>query len=420
MPRINTIAALTLCGLLCSCIEDRRFFDRFPVPFNDENGAILLGASIADFPDPTPLVMDTLSPVSVFDPDPTVTFFELPTRIRSELTVYGYTTPLSMAIPRLVYPLAPMVTAHPCGTAGPCLVGDANAQMPFGAVLGGDRLANSSVRISFCNKTLEFLRDTVGTTNERIETCDVVFPAPFAGGGVIQIDGTEIPFSASRPSFSACVETDTPQDSDIGVDMQLLFSTAIGNTMLTRTAYDKIVRHSGAMAFDALPEETIFTPSGLIPARKGSIEKMALVSPIGEERNARGPCLELAAHRLVTSSQSFEDVDGLPCPNGDSFCQIGPSMELLDSLDVYVVSDEEPLFQSLRDELRPELAEVDGIVGTAAMQSLKVDLDFPNRRILLSCEDPSRCTARASIFSENRLEEVTDCVDQAVGSCSQQ
>ena len=421
MARHHLIAAIALCSHMMACSEDLRFFDRFPVPFNDDNGPILLGASIPEFPTPTPtqLVMDTLSPVSVFDPAPTAIFTEQPTRIRTELTVFGFANPLSMAIPRLVYPLAPLVTAHPCGTAGACLIGDANAQIPFGAILGGDRLSSSSIRISFCKKTLEFLRDTVGTVSERIETCDIVFPMPFTGGGTIQIDGTEIPFSGVRPSLSACVETETPQDDALGVDMQLLFSSAVGNTILTRTAYEKIIKHSGAVAFDALPQATAFTPSGPIDAKLGSLEKMAFVSPIGEEQNARGPCLELAAHRLVTESQSFEDQNGLPCPNGDSFCQIGPSLEMLDSLEVYVVSDEEPLFQSLRDELRPDLAEIDGIVGTAAMQSLKVDMDYPNQRMLFSCEDTSRCIARASIFTESRLEEVIECLEQDVDNCQQ-
>ena len=71
-----------------------------------------------------------------------------------------------------------------------------------------------------------------------------------------------------------------------------------------------------------------------------------------------------------------------------------------------IVGDELRLLQALRIELRPTVAEVDGILGASALVNARVDLDYPNGRVLWRCgesaEQPPSCTNYTAIVDRTR------------------
>jgi hypothetical protein len=52
---------------------------------------------------------------------------------------------------------------------------------------------------------------------------------------------------------------------------------------------------------------------------------------------------------------------------------------------VLVISDDNDTLQALRTELRPDQPEVDGILGTNALESVELDIDYPHARVLGRC-----------------------------------
>ncbi len=60
-----------------------------------------------------------------------------------------------------------------------------------------------------------------------------------------------------------------------------------------------------------------------------------------------------------------------------------------------VIADEEPLLASLRAELRPHVAEVDGFAGTEVLKHLVTELNYTNSRVILTCTDGAQsCFSR--------------------------
>ena len=76
-----------------------------------------------------------------------------------------------------------------------------------------------------------------------------------------------------------------------------------------------------------------------------------------------------------------------------------------------MIPDDHPLLQSLRSELRPGLPDVDGILGASALSGHRVELDYPNNRILFACSDDADCGTYPGI----RTGEVRD----AIAHCAQ-
>jgi hypothetical protein len=78
---------------------------------------------------------------------------------------------------------------------------------------------------------------------------------------------------------------------------------------------------------------------------------------------------------------------------------------------VAIIADTHPLIQGLRAELRPDVGEVDGLLGMDVLRSLEVDLDYPNERIILRCADPTdaRCLVRPRVGDLTRRRQLSGC-----------
>ena len=88
--------------------------------------------------------------------------------------------------------------------------------------------------------------------------------------------------------------------------------------------------------------------------------------------------------------------------------------------DVLVVADDDPTIQALRAELRPDRPEVDGILGTQALATLELDLDYQHDRALGRCTDELQCVARPELSSTARRESINNCIAIPPGPISRQ
>lgn len=76
------------------------------------------------------------------------------------------------------------------------------------------------------------------------------------------------------------------------------------------------------------------------------------------------------------------------------------------------MGDDDPTLQALRAELRPDQAEVDGILGTLAMRTAEFDIDYPHDRALARCTSAaptSGCKLRPGLTYEADREQIQAC-----------
>lgn len=392
--------------------------DPFPTIVDTSSGAVIVGLQEPNRGVHT-AVIDLLSPISAIDRGPaTQPFVDVTT-----LTLLGARTRGgSMDLPRARFTDLQVVSLHPCSEAT-CTVGTPSAPREFDAILGADGFAGDALRLRLASDpaTAEdhifVLPDIAGDTAHRSHACDSVFPNPFRGGGTLVIGGTELAFANWRIALDVCIAPDpdpSKPQRDRGTDTLLVASTAIGITLLNRTAYDRYHQMNIASpAFSDLAEvETVLLPSGPITGRKTVLPKIALVAHSGS--SPRAPCREVYAHHLLLDQNCTAEVD-CPCSDGDTFCSVPAVIELVppSGIAVLVVDDDDPTLQALRAELHPDQPEIDGILGTNALRQLELDIDYPNRRILGRCtSERDHCSARPEIVEKSDRAQVSGCIGQ--------
>jgi hypothetical protein len=202
-------------------------------------------------------------------------------------------------------------------------------------------------------------------------------------------------------------------------------STSIGTSILGAAAYQRyVLAHPGAPTFDALPDGSVYLPSGKINGKRATIDRIALVGTTSS--NALSPCRQLYAHRLLSALGPIDpsELDGCltqtgermyqfasPCKDGSSFCPVPAMLELTPStgIDVLVVDDTDPTLQALRTELRPDQAEVDGILGTELLSGAELDIDYPHDRVLARCTGKG-CSTRPQLAQQNDRCAINRCM----------
>jgi hypothetical protein len=79
------------------------------------------------------------------------------------------------------------------------------------------------------------------------------------------------------------------------------------------------------------------------------------------------------------------------------------------SIPVLVVPDTEPTLQALRTELRPDQPEVDGLLGTDALRSAEIDVDYPHDRLIARCTQPG-CLVRPQLTQATDRCQINLCI----------
>jgi hypothetical protein len=432
MVRRAACALLLVSG--CSLITDNFVVngfsgDEFPIDVDTSSGAIVVGIREAGVSDRV-AVLDLLSPVTLTDPGPdgqaAVTY--------PALTLLGQDGPGGpIDRPRALLSEAQLIASHPCQT-DECDVGPASAPRGYEAIVGANVLAGDAVRVDLGADELFLLPDVGGDETSRSLACDAVLPAPFRGGGTLVIGGTELPFGGRRMAVGSCIAADpdpTLLQSQRGTDALFVISTGIGISILGRSAYDRYAAQQQITTpFELLPIQSVYLPSGLISGSLTTLPRVALVA--NSPGAPRAPCRQVYSHHLLTDRDCIapgticvtnDDCpshvcqsdntceEDCPCDVGQTSCFV-PAMVEIDppaGIDVLIVSDNEPTLQSLRTELRPDQPEVDGILGTNALRTVELDVDYTHDRLLGRCTDTS-CDARPELPSSDQRAAVRGCL----------
>ncbi|MCE9573631.1 MAG: hypothetical protein K8W52_10785 [Deltaproteobacteria bacterium] len=404
--------ALGLTGAACS--TDTFSGDAFPIHVDVSAGPLMvhlrpsggIGAGEA-----LPATLDVLAPFTLIDSGDPRTI----TREDITVTLLGLRAPGSTDLVARAQFDVGAVALHPCGASDdptpvpPCTVGDPAAPTAISAVLGADALAGDAVRLALASSNVYVVPDIAGDDASRTRECDAVFPSPFRGGGTLSLGGTEVSFPGRRIAIGACLGAAPAAVNplDRGTNALLVLSTGLGPTLLSASAYKRycqVAAHGCDPDPSGLPRATALLPSGAITGGAAQLPALALVAT--PTSNARGPCQDLyASHALVADCVTT----GPLCPTSGGVCGAPAAVELSTPIDIIVVDDADPTLQALRAELRPDQAEVDGIVGTRALAALELDIDYPHGRMLARCVDGS-CALRPRLVTCNYLPDVKACL----------
>ena len=414
MTRVAAVlACVTLgCNYLTGSFDTDEFSgDPFPIHVDHSTGAILIGMEEEGVAQPT--VLDVLSPVTLVDrgvaAQPRIDY--------RDLTILGARTaggPLELPRARLVDKR--VLTLHPC-TTSTCTVGTTTDVRPVGALLGLDAFSGDALRLRLATDEIFVLPDVAGDELYRGRSCDATLGSPFRGGGTLLLGGTEVSFSNWRIAIDACLLPRPARlltQSSRGVDMLFVISTAVGTSLLSESAYARVRELDPALPeVDALPIDTVLLPSGPIDGHLVGLPSLALVGNSGS--NPRAPCRQMWASHLL-AERDCRLGDDCPC-TGENFCSVPAIVELAPTTGIpfLVVSDSNPTLQALRTELRPDRPEVDGILGTYAIEALELDIDPAHDRLLARCVDRVTCGARAALVDRGARSYVNGCLGEMPG-----
>jgi hypothetical protein len=391
-------------------------------------GPVLINLSTGDDTPTLTATIDTLSPVTIIDS--AVPGAPVPDQRRRSLTLTLLASGADVEpIPRARFGGVSTLDLHVCNSGDTvesyCQIGLDAATRDLQGILGADLLSRNAVRFGFRDQLMSFFPDIGGSNEDRSVLCEAAFPEPFYGGGTMVVGGAEISFSGRRPAVGACFFDRTAELAQgrvcpttgvaQGIDGLFVVSTGLGITILTESTYERYrLLHPEAPGIGALGTITVQLPAGPLAARLTVVDDLAVV---GEASNNRGPCSERYANDFLSRCRSCEGVaEGCPCGDRD-FCQAGAVVELAGPLQVAVVPDSEPIIQALRAELRPDLPEVSGILGATALETLELDVDYPNNRMLARCVDPLACAVRPAVVTAASLDQTRACLPAALQVC---
>jgi len=425
-------AALAGCTLITDSFLTNDFSgDPFPTQVDASGGALRVGMQPLDGSPPHQAVLDLLSPFTLIDPGTTAD----PSLTTVDLMLLGRSVDGTLSLPRARFPQAQLISLHPCAIPDgadpkdppPCTVGTEADPEPFDAVVGADVLAGDAIRLRLASDEIFVLADIGGSDRGRTLSCEAVFNAPYRGGGTLVISGTELPFGNRRITLSACLGQDPDPGmkalapTQHGADALFVVSTGIGISILDESAYRRYrtaVPEASAPDVGALPPGSVYLPSGLVTGRLGAIDRMALVG--ASISNGLSPCRHIYAHHVLADGtvaqnpgMTCDEATGMncPCKDGSTFCAVPAVVELTPpaSIPVLVVPDTEPTLQALRTELRPDQPEVDGLLGTDALRSAEIDVDYPHDRLIARCTQPG-CLVRPQLTQAGDRCQINLCI----------
>jgi hypothetical protein len=408
------VAALAGCDYLTSSFKTNEFSgDPYPIIIDDSSGAVVIGVRESGIDANRVAVLDVMSPITLIDRGP-----GLPVSIDfTTLTLMGARSlGDELTLPRAQIVDKQVVTLHPC-EADECEVGTDVVPRPFNALIGLDSFGGDALRLRLASNEIFVLPDVAGSDIRRARSCDAVMETPFRGGGTLVLGGTELSFTNWRIAIDACLAPHPARllaQSARGVDALFVVSTAIGTSLLSRTAYERYRElDSLAPEVDALPDLSVILPSGPVQGKLAYLPSIALVSNSGT--NPRAPCRQMWASHLL-ADRDCKLGDDCPCTSGN-FCGVPAVVETQPefAIPMLIVPDTEPTLQALRTELRPDRPEVDGVLGTEAIEALELDIDYTHDRLLARCIDRTRCGARPALADAAARAYVNGCLGDLPG-----
>ncbi len=304
-------------------------------------------------------------------------------------------------------------------TVGAALAEVGDGSLRPTAILGGNFLVDYTVEIGFGAPEIIFWSAQPATDSYLSGVGYAVLHAKRRGGGELDVRGPsggigprgpyQYPssllvvracaapsaFVREDPLPTACCSGDE-RALATGVDLSLVLATGTGPTILGRSAWARIEERlptPPARRRAPLRLATIATP---IDAEWAMLPRLALVDREAEVTSDPGPCVELGRARRLeqvafSQAQNAEHAACvLPCdqdPNTNRKALNGAGyLELGDAIEVAIIDDREPLLQTLRQQIRPEGPEVNGVLGAAALRNARLELDYSSERIVAACE----------------------------------
>ncbi len=411
---MKLVALSLLAG--CSYFTDSFAIDRFsgdpfPTTVETASGALVVGMGIPDREIHT-AVLDVMSPFTVIDVGTDGTeYIDQP-----DIEMYGErSVGAPFDLPRARFYEPDVLFLHPCDTDA-CVVGTPEDPREYDAIIGMNALVGDALRLDLATDPtttadlIYLLPSVAGSEQSRTYTCDAVFPAPYRGGGQAIIGGTEVPFDPSRVTVDVCLSPDPDPailQSQRGVDALFVASTAIGISLLDRSAYARYrLLVTSAPDADSLADDSVLLPSGPVRGKRTNIATLDFVGK--STSNPRSPCRQAYASRVMID-HNCQPGEDCPCIDTDhdngTYCGVPAIVELAPptGFDVLIIDDNDPTLQALRTELRPDQQEIDGVLGTSALRYIELDLDQPNNRMLARCQnaaDKTTCAVRPEILNE--------------------
>lgn len=418
-PGVLAIGLLGGCSLVTDSFVTNEFSgDPFPTVVDTSTGAVIVGVRKGGSDDRVG-ILDILAPLTLLDPGLESDGSIAPASITTgDLTLLGKQGNGELDLPRALLDSKAVVSLHPCA-AEPCTVGPAGADLPFRAVIGADALAGDALRLRLGDDQIVVLPDIGGTDLDRTYECDALFPAPFRGGGTLLVEGTAVPYGGRRVAMQACLGANPSTavvQAERGTDLLTVVSTGLGVSLLGTSAYERYrLATPGVPDLATLPDEIVMLASGPISGRRITVPNLALVGDSGS--TPRGPCRQVYAHHLLAERDcklTVPDRDDCPCTAGNRFCAVPAVVEVEPraGVDFLVVADDNQTLLALRTELRPDQPEVDAILGTSALRSLEVDIDYPHNRVLARCSGPG-CVTRPALNEAGKRARVNLCIAEA-------
>jgi hypothetical protein len=247
-----------------------------------------------------------------------------------------------------------------------------------------------------------------------------------------------------------------------GVDVKLVVATGFPGVALSANAYDRLRGAGAAATLLAGPLTTLHLVD---PADEGPVGDGVQVATATLGRTAAagdpgasplalvsgkepffGPCASLARSRRIRrayiaatpADADFERqhpgqcsgehcclIDNArPCgaeaylagcnhaTNGATICNDSSDdtpaaavVELESPLSIYVMPDVTPLLVGLNADVRPTVATIDGVIGTAALAQLVTTVDYPSSRFIAQCVSETDCIA----YPRLSLPSILDC-----------
>jgi hypothetical protein len=344
--------------------------------------------------DPFRIVVDTASPISAID-----------SLSGSRRTLLDEVRILRPDDPNVVRAI--LHNLHAVET--PLFQAGTGTPVAVAGVLGGDVLVHYAVRFQYAadSATMTFTERDYDAgkpeSNDDLARAGLtVVHSHVLGGGAYDLGDVES-YGASRITVPACAVIEGR-----AIDLTLLVATGYGPLVLGRTAAERLL---GRAVTDG-EVDRLYVPSvqgGIAVLERGSLLGPApsVLAVVGDEHGATsgsrsdygGPCTQLFRHQTFEGLTPPADCPAAPSVGpGPNNSKVGAAYVQLcanATLGYAVISDDEPLLAGLRAELRPHLADVDGLAGTEVLKHLVTELNYTNSRVILSCAaDAPSCFSR--------------------------